>query len=69
MERLYPLLFQPILKDYMWGGRTLEKLGRTLPPTGMIAESWEIAAHPDGTTPATNGFWAGYGFFKKGDLQ
>lgn len=52
---LYPLLFEPVLKDYIWGGRNLEKLGRVLPPEGVIAESWEIAGHEDGTTRVANG--------------
>ena len=52
----YPLLFEPILKDYIWGGRNLAtKLGRTLPADTNIAESWEIAAHKDGTAVVTNG--------------
>lgn len=55
---LYPLLFEPVLKDYIWGGRNLERLGRMLPPT-KIAESWEIAAHRDGDTIVTNGQLAG----------
>ncbi len=59
MTDLYPLLFEPVLKDYLWGGRTLEtQLGRTIPP-GIVAESWEIAAHPDGATIITNGSYAG----------
>jgi len=58
-DELYPLLFEPVLKDYIWGGRTLEKLGRTLPPEGPIAESWEIAGHDDGTTVVSNGRFAG----------
>lgn len=56
LSPLYPLLFSPVLKNYIWGGRGLEKhLGRTLPDTGTIAESWEIAGHPDGTTMVANG--------------
>lgn len=56
---LYPLTFTPVLKDYIWGGRNLERLlGRTLPP-GIVAESWEIAAHEDGTTVVDNGHYAG----------
>lgn len=48
-EHIYPLLFKPVLKDYIWGGRNLERLyGRDLPP-GIIAESWEISGHADGT--------------------
>ena len=58
-NNLYPLLFEPVLKDYIWGGRNLEKLGRKLPPEGVIAESWEIAGHKDGTTRVVNGRFQG----------
>lgn len=58
-DNLYPLLFAPVLKDYVWGGRNLERLfGRTLPP-GRVAESWEIAAHEDGASVVENGRFAG----------
>jgi mannose-6-phosphate isomerase len=56
---LYPLTFSPVFKDYLWGGRSLEKLGREL-PEGIIAESWEIAGHEDGTTIVDNGRFYGY---------
>jgi mannose-6-phosphate isomerase len=47
---LYPLTFKPVLKDYVWGGRNLERLyGRPL-PAGIVAESWEVAAHANGVT-------------------
>lgn len=59
MTELYPLLFEPVLKDYIWGGRNLEKLGRQLPEEGVIAESWEIAGHKDGNTTVANGFLRG----------
>ena len=56
----YPLLFEPVLKDYIWGGRNLEsRLGRELPADTVIAESWEIAAHKDGTATVANGPHAG----------
>jgi len=55
---LYPLTFAPVFKDYIWGGRNLERLGRKL-PAGIIAESWEIAAHKNGTTRVDNGRYAG----------
>jgi len=58
-QNLYPLLFEPVLKDYIWGGRNLEKLGRELPPEGVVAESWEIAGHDDGTTRVANGRYKG----------
>ena len=42
---LYPLLFEPIYKEKVWGGRTLEKFGRHLPGNSgtLIGESWELA--------------------------
>ncbi len=55
---LYPMLFEPVLKDYIWGGRNLIQLGRQL-PAGTIAESWEIAGHADGTTRVANGRYQG----------
>lgn len=42
-----PILFQPLLKPRVWGGRTLEGLGKTLPPGEAIGESWELADLPD----------------------
>jgi mannose-6-phosphate isomerase len=57
-SHLYPLTFDPVLKDYLWGGRYLERLGRPL-PDGVIAESWEIAGHKDGTTVVNNGPFTG----------
>lgn len=58
-ENIYPLTFEPVLKDYIWGGRNLETmLGRTLPP-GKVAESWEISGHPSAPTRVKNGPLAG----------
>jgi mannose-6-phosphate isomerase len=51
---LYPLKFEPLYKDYIWGGRNLGKLGKKL-PEGIVAESWEVAAHPDGMSRVSNG--------------
>ena len=56
---LYPLTFTPALRDYVWGGRNLEKLyGRRLPP-GPTAESWEISGHPIAPTQVDSGPLAG----------
>jgi mannose-6-phosphate isomerase len=55
MSDFYPLLFEPVLKHYLWGGRNLEKLGRDLPENTKVAESWEIAAHKDGMSIISNG--------------
>ncbi|NLY18596.1 MAG: class I mannose-6-phosphate isomerase [Clostridiaceae bacterium] len=51
---LYPLKFKPVYKDYIWGGRNLQKLGKTL-PQGIVAESWELSCHPDGMSIVDNG--------------
>ena len=46
---LYPLIFQPIFKERVWGGRALERLYRKhLPPKVPIGESWEISDRPGG---------------------
>jgi mannose-6-phosphate isomerase len=56
---LYPLTFTPVFKDYPWGGRNLEtRLGRAI-PDGIVAESWDVAAHPNGASPINNGPLAG----------
>lgn len=55
---LYPLKFKPLYKDYIWGGRNLEKLGKVL-PEGIVAESWEISCHPDGVSVVDNGDFEG----------
>ena len=59
MKTLYPLIFKPILKDYVWGGRYLAEMGRALPESGRAAESWEISGHDDGMTKVLNGVYAG----------
>lgn len=41
---VYPLIFEPILKPKIWGGRNLEALtGKRLPDGAKIGESWEVA--------------------------
>jgi mannose-6-phosphate isomerase len=58
-NKIYPLTFSPVFRDYIWGGRNLEtKLGRKLPP-GIIAESWEISGHPSSPTTVEHGPLAG----------
>ncbi|HEY8422614.1 MAG TPA: type I phosphomannose isomerase catalytic subunit [Thermoclostridium sp.] len=55
---LYPLKFQPVYKDYIWGGRNLTKLGKQI-PDGKVAESWELACHNDGMSIVANGAYKG----------
>lgn len=59
----YPLLFAPILKERVWGGRHLEALGKKLPAGARIGESWELAdlppSVPEGRSVIANGPLAG----------
>lgn len=55
MEKLYPLRFNPVYKDYIWGGDRIPKLFHRNLPAGVYAESWEISTHPDGKTVIANG--------------
>lgn len=44
MPQLYPLLFRPIFKRYIWGGRRLaDVLGKPLGEGNDYAESWEVS--------------------------
>ena len=57
---LYPLTFQPIFKERLWGGRRLARLyGKTLPPKAPIGESWEISDRRGDASVITNGPFAG----------
>jgi mannose-6-phosphate isomerase len=57
---LYPLTFQPLFKERVWGGRELERLyGKELPPGKPIGESWEISDRPGDASVITNGPLAG----------
>lgn len=56
---LYPLKFKPLYKDYVWGGRNLALLGKSLPDEGIVAESWEVACHKNGTSIVANGEFEG----------
>src|SRR5581483_8841360 len=57
---LYPLTFQPIFKERVWGGRKLEQLYHKALPAGVpIGESWEITDRPEGVSVIANGPLAG----------
>ena len=43
---LPPMRFKPLLKPKVWGGRSLEGLGKRLPPDEPVGESWELADLP-----------------------
>ena len=57
---LYPLTFQPIFKERIWGGREIEKLySKKLPAGKAIGESWEISDRPGDESVIANGKFAG----------
>lgn len=60
-EQLYPLLFEPVYKQVIWGGNKLSAvLNRPIPDdVGPIGESWEICDRPDVETLVLNGSLAG----------
>ena len=63
----YLLLLEPVIVPKPWGGRRLERLGKTLPTAGTYGESWDVADLPEGTvtgptanrTAISNGALAG----------
>lgn len=56
----YPLRLIPVYRDYLWGGRKLEShLNKSLPSSGIWAESWEVVDHPEHESVIANGFLAG----------
>jgi mannose-6-phosphate isomerase len=60
MTELYPIKFEPILKDKIWGGNSLVKhYGKKADPSRLIGECWEISALQDNLSVVSNGFLAG----------
>lgn len=55
---MYPLKFENIYFEKIWGGRDL-KIYRDNLPEGNIGESWDIACHPHGTGIVSNGKFKG----------
>ena len=58
---MYPLKFENLYYDKVWGGRGFESF-RSNVPKGKIGESWDIACHPNGTGVVANGRLKGVGF-------
>jgi mannose-6-phosphate isomerase len=60
MSELYPLKFEPLLKEKIWGGNRLvtgyNKKGN---PSLKYGESWELSAVSDNLSVVSNGFLAG----------
>ncbi len=59
MTHLPPLRFRPILRDYLWGGRRLSELGKSIGTGERAAESWEIVDHGRDQSIVADGPFAG----------
>ncbi|RXR20372.1 class I mannose-6-phosphate isomerase [Flavobacterium amnicola] len=56
---LYPLLFEPIFKDRIWGGNKLKSLLNKNIPNETIGESWELSSVEGDISIVKNGFLQG----------
>ena len=58
--KLYPLKFEPIFKERIWGGQGLRKIfGKEIDANLNIGESWELADLPEDKSVICNGQLAG----------
>lgn len=56
---LYPMLLDPVYKDYIWGGRRIPEMFQREAQPGICAESWEVSDRPEGMSTVSNGRHAG----------
>ena len=56
----YPLKFEPIYKERIWGGQKLRDIfDKNIPQNTKIGESWELADLPNDKSVVANGHFAG----------
>lgn len=57
---MYPLKFQPIYKEVLWGGTQIAtRFGRDTKQCQNIGESWDLCQNQQGISIVSNGFLAG----------
>lgn len=59
MEHLYPFIFEPIIKEKLWGGKNLNKILNKPRMSDHDGESWELSCVPDNVSVLRNGPLAG----------
>ena len=59
MNRIYPLKFNPIIKDKIWGGTRLKTVLNKRCKSSKAGESWEISGFPGNISRVSNGFLTG----------
>lgn len=60
----YPLLFEPILKERIWGGTKLKTMLKKEIHSDKIGESWEISGVPGDISIVANGSFKGWSLEK-----
>lgn len=55
---MYPIKFENIYFEKIWGGRALSRFRSNL-PEGKIGESWDVACHRDAQSIIANGCYKG----------
>ena len=56
---MYPLLLEPPVKDYLWGGTRIKIDYHFKTDKEKAAEAWVLSCHKDGADTVTNGELAG----------
>lgn len=59
LSELYPLKFEPILKDKIWGGQKLKSILNKNSNLSNLGESWEISDVPGDVSIVINGSLSG----------
>jgi mannose-6-phosphate isomerase len=59
MKNFYPIKFQPILKERIWGGSKLASILSKNTDSDCVGESWEISDVAENTSIITNGTFKG----------
>ncbi len=68
MSNPYPIVFEPIMKSKVWGGRRLAELGKRLLPDEPMGESWELA-DLKATSSSGGGGDSAHSVIANGELQ
>ena len=55
----YPMKLTPAYKDYLWGGKKLNREYHKRSPFDITAESWEVSCHPNGLSFIEGGEYDG----------
>nr|WP_233096153.1 type I phosphomannose isomerase catalytic subunit [Alicyclobacillus sp. SO9] len=55
----YPLLFNPVFKQRVWGGTRLKDWFRECSDTDQIGEAWILSDHQEGKSTVSNGPYTG----------